>query len=61
MKLDVRNDLQGIEGECGGCAVCGTCHIVVAPLAIHRLPPANGVELDPPGAFDDVRGERATR
>lgn len=55
MELAVRNDIQGIEGECGGCAVCGTCHVVVAPSDVGRLPPAKGVELDLLSAFDDVR------
>jgi 2Fe-2S ferredoxin len=54
MKLAVRNDIPGIEGECGGCAVCGTCHIVVAPSDAGRLPPAKGAELDLLSAFDDI-------
>jgi len=54
MELAVRNDIEGIVGECGGCAVCGTCHVVVAQEDFHRLPPAKGAELDLLDAFDDT-------
>lgn len=35
-----------IEGMCGGCAVCGTCHVYVDPAFAHLLPPAAEAETE---------------
>ena len=35
-----------IEGACGGCLSCATCHVVVAADWFERLPPAKEDEVD---------------
>lgn len=35
-----------VEGICGGCASCGTCHVYVDPAWIDRLDPIRGNEED---------------
>ncbi len=27
----VNNDVPGIDGDCGGCCACATCHVYVTP------------------------------
>ena len=29
MSLAVENDVAGIDGDCGGCCSCATCHVFV--------------------------------
>ena len=31
MQIAVNNAVPGIDGDCGGEAACGTCHVIVAP------------------------------
>ncbi len=31
MEIAVRNDIPGIEGECGGACACATCHVYIPP------------------------------
>ena len=38
--------IEGILGECGGCTVCGTCHVYVEPAALPLLPPIGEAEDD---------------
>jgi 2Fe-2S ferredoxin len=38
--------IDGILGECGGGAVCGTCHVYVDPRAAHLFAPADDTEDD---------------
>lgn len=36
--------VPGIEADCGGAMVCGTCHVIVAPDWFAQLPPACEME-----------------
>ena len=46
MKAAVNNDIEGIEGECGGNMSCGTCHIYVLEEPEVGVPPAEQQEAD---------------
>ena len=49
-----------VEGLCGGCAACGTCHVYIDEAWVDRLPPRGSSEammLDSLSHFD----ERASR
>lgn len=39
MDAAVRNNVPGIDAECGGSCSCATCHVVVDDVWIGRLPP----------------------
>jgi len=54
MQTAVRNGVPGIVGECGGTLSCATCHVLVDPADLDRLPPMGELEdemLD--GAAED--------
>lgn len=36
MKAALNNSVPGIDGDCGGCAACGTCHVYIDPAWIER-------------------------
>lgn len=38
MRAAVAAGVPGIVGECGGQAMCATCHVLVGPLHLDRLP-----------------------
>lgn len=40
------NGIDGIAGECGGSAVCGTCHAYLAPRFADRVPAMEDKEDD---------------
>lgn len=46
MQLAVGAGLQGIVGECGGSAMCATCHVYVEEPWAGRLPPPLPPELE---------------
>ncbi len=47
MLAAVRNGVSGIEGECGGCLDCATCHVYVDEAQMHAraLPDDDELEL----------------
>ncbi len=44
MEAARQEDLEGIIGECGGGAICGTCHVHVDAEWSDRLPPPDSME-----------------
>lgn len=46
MRAAVTNAVPGIIGECGGQAMCATCHVLVREEFLDRLAPAGADEVD---------------
>lgn len=44
MLTAVANDIHGIVAECGGAAMCATCHVYVDEQSLSMLPPVSEVE-----------------
>jgi 2Fe-2S ferredoxin len=55
MENAVRNNVRGIDAECGGCCSCATCHVYVDDAFIDRLPPPDEMEAE---LLDGVASER---
>lgn len=46
MQVAVAQGVRGIVGECGGSAMCATCHVYVDPAWLARLDPPLAPELE---------------
>jgi 2Fe-2S ferredoxin len=46
MQVATGANLQGIVAECGGSAMCATCHVYVDPAWADKLPAPLGNELE---------------
>lgn len=44
MHVAMTEDIPGIVAECGGNAMCATCHVYAEPETAHRLPPVSEIE-----------------
>jgi ferredoxin, 2Fe-2S len=55
MLAAVNHNVRGIDGECGGCLSCATCHVWVEDPGPGLLPPPADEEL---GMLDFVAAER---
>ena len=44
MQTALSKGVDGIVGECGGSAMCATCHVYVDEADLDRLPPRSDVE-----------------
>ncbi|MEH2512700.1 2Fe-2S ferredoxin [Nitrobacteraceae bacterium AZCC 1564] len=55
MLAAVRNGITGIEGECGGCLDCATCHVYVDEEQLSHLPAPKEDELELLGAVTATR------
>lgn len=55
----VDHRVPGIDGDCGGCAACGTCHVHVDADWLAKVGPASNAEREmlqfADGASDDSR------
>jgi 2Fe-2S ferredoxin len=55
MEAAIRNNVHGIEAECGGSCSCATCHVYVEPAFFDRLPSADEMEAE---LLEGVAAER---
>ncbi|MBR0873215.1 (2Fe-2S)-binding protein [Bradyrhizobium tropiciagri] len=55
MLAAVRNGVSGIDGECGGCLDCATCHVYVDATQASSVLPPSDEELE---LLSAVSGER---
>ena len=46
MEIATENDVEGIDGACGGVCSCSTCHVRVRPEWIDKVGKADGDEKD---------------
>jgi len=46
METAIKNDIPGIEAECGGACACATCHVYVEDGWMEKLPAMNDLERD---------------
>ena len=46
MELAVNNNIEGIEGECGGVCSCATCHVHVASDYFEKTGEPGEIEAD---------------
>ena len=44
MQGAIENNIPGIDADCGGSMVCGTCHVFIDPPWLYTLPPASAGE-----------------
>lgn len=51
----VLNNVKGIDGECGGCLSCATCHVYVDEAFLQKLPAPEPYELE---LLEGVAAER---
>lgn len=46
METALKNNIRGIDAECGGCLSCATCHVYVDEMWAAKLPAAEPDEED---------------
>ena len=55
MEAAVKNNVPGIEAECGGACACATCHVYVDEAWASQVGPAQPMETDMLDFASDVR------
>ncbi|MFD2471645.1 2Fe-2S iron-sulfur cluster-binding protein [Amycolatopsis silviterrae] len=61
MRAAVENGVDGIVGECGGQAMCATCHVYVREHCLSTLPPRSEDEEEMLECTAAPRDERRSR
>jgi 2Fe-2S ferredoxin len=59
MQAAMSNGVKGIVAECGGSAMCATCHVYVEPGQMDKLPEINAVEDEMLDSTADERKENS--
>ena len=44
MEGAVKNNVRGIDADCGGACACATCHVYVDPAWAAKIPPKEDME-----------------
>jgi ferredoxin, 2Fe-2S len=57
METAIKNNVRGIDAECGGSCSCATCHVYVDDADLALLPPPDEFELE---MLDGVAASRET-
>ena len=55
METALRNNVPGIDAECGGACACATCHVYVADDLAAAVGPAEDMEQDMLDFASDVK------
>jgi ferredoxin, 2Fe-2S len=55
METAVKNQVQGIDADCGGACACATCHVYVEPEWQDKVGTRNAMEADMLDFAFDVR------
>ena len=55
METAMRNNVPGIDAECGGACACATCHVYVADAWVEVVGTAEDMEQDMLDFASDVR------
>jgi 2Fe-2S ferredoxin len=55
MEAAIRNNVPGIDGECGGACACATCHVYVDDAWMAAVGPAAPMEADMLDFASDVK------
>jgi 2Fe-2S ferredoxin len=45
MEAARHNDVRGIAADCGGCCICGTCHVYIEPDWQAAVGPRTDIEI----------------
>lgn len=59
MEVSKQNGVEGVLGNCGGGAACGTCHVYVDAKWLYRLPAPDPIEADMLEMLEDTRRENS--
>jgi 2Fe-2S ferredoxin len=54
MEVAIANDISGVVAECGGGAICGTCHVKICEKWQDTVGPAEDFEEDVLDSIPDV-------
>jgi 2Fe-2S ferredoxin len=55
MEAAVRNNVRGIDADCGGACACATCHIYIDDAWLQRLGPRTDMEASMLDLAEGVR------
>ena len=55
METAIKNQVQGIDADCGGACACATCHVYVEPEWMDKVGKRNPMEEDMLDFAFDVR------